>query len=271
MSDEKKLVDGDDELERTLLGAARDDVPSHESVRGMLAAAGVSGALTAVGSAEAAEVGAGSISTTASATAPAAAGLLTVVKWAGIGVVTGTLTVVGLDLVQQPEADPKAQPTPKAHTPRAAEAVQSPKEGAPAEDLATVESPPAVAQTASPRSAPPSSPSTNEPTKKHSSLAEEALLIDGARAAVSGGNGRQALSLLDRHAAEFPHGELRAEARYLRMEALVTAGQMDAARSIASGFVGGRSNGAYSARARVILGGGEKRQPTSAKEREHLE
>jgi hypothetical protein len=61
-------------------------------------------------------------------------------------------------------------------------------------------------------------------------LEKEANLLESARAVLAGDPAR-ALALLDRHAAEFPRGQLVAERSVLRIDALRRLGRLDEAQS----------------------------------------
>ncbi len=69
-----------------------------------------------------------------------------------------------------------------------------------------------------------------------SQLARERAIIDVARAAIARGRASSALSAIDRHAADFPRGQLTEEREGLRIIALVQAGRREEAQSRANQF-----------------------------------
>ncbi|MGC4066996.1 MAG: hypothetical protein QM784_20645 [Polyangiaceae bacterium] len=84
-------------------------------------------------------------------------------------------------------------------------------------------------------------------------LAEEAELLDRARAAVARGDASIALGILDRHRSRFPLGRLRPESIYLRMQALRLRGDADGAAQAAEALLEANPNGPQSAAARALL------------------
>lgn len=106
-----------------------------------------------------------------------------------------------------------------------------------------IESEPNIAQPTEP-SRPARASTREEPTPMarseiettESQLARERAVIDVARTAIARGNASSALSAIDRHAAEFPRGQLTEEREGLRIIALVQAGQRDEALRRASQF-----------------------------------
>lgn len=67
-------------------------------------------------------------------------------------------------------------------------------------------------------------------------LATEVRLIDGARAAIDGGDPARALALLDDHDRRFPGGALAPEAAALRVEALCASGRTTESQSAVRRF-----------------------------------
>ncbi len=68
------------------------------------------------------------------------------------------------------------------------------------------------------------------------SLSSERLLLEGARTALARDDGAAAMVSLDRHATKFPNGELAEEREALAIQALVSMGRRDEARSRATRF-----------------------------------
>jgi hypothetical protein len=75
-----------------------------------------------------------------------------------------------------------------------------------------------------------------EPRERDRSLAAERGLIEQARTALSREQGAAALAALERHARDFPQGELEEERESLRVHALVGLQQFDQARKIGARF-----------------------------------
>lgn len=74
------------------------------------------------------------------------------------------------------------------------------------------------------------------PTPRETLGAERAL-VGGARAALASGDALAALQALDRHAREFPRGQLREEREALAVLSLARAGRADAARDRGARFL----------------------------------
>ena len=84
-------------------------------------------------------------------------------------------------------------------------------------------------------------PATN-PKPASNELGEEMRLIDSARAHVSSGAAKQALSVLAAYDRRFPRGALRQEAAVLRVEALEKSGNEKRAAELAKKFVSEHPN-----------------------------
>jgi hypothetical protein len=84
-------------------------------------------------------------------------------------------------------------------------------------------------------------------------LLDELELLKGARAALRGGQGQQALDLLDRHARERPGSSLEAEATLLRIEAFSALGRKRDASELATRFVRDHPNSALGDRAKTFI------------------
>jgi hypothetical protein len=81
--------------------------------------------------------------------------------------------------------------------------------------------------------APPTRP---EPRERDRSLAAERALIEQARTALAREQSAAALAALERHARDFPQGELEEERESLRVQALVGLAQFGEARKIGARF-----------------------------------
>lgn len=103
MSEPRRLLEdaGDCDLTRAMLRSARDDAPSPEARRKTLVALGLGGSVIAAGTTASAASAASAVTTGgASATTVVSAGGAALVKWAGIGVLGGLLTLGGVQLAQ---------------------------------------------------------------------------------------------------------------------------------------------------------------------------
>jgi RNA polymerase sigma factor (sigma-70 family) len=83
-----------------------------------------------------------------------------------------------------------------------------------------------------------SEPDPSEPTESpaEATVAQEAGLLQRARAALQAGDGRTAIAHLDDHAARFPSGALSEEREASRVDALCATGDPDGARAAAGRF-----------------------------------
>jgi hypothetical protein len=81
----------------------------------------------------------------------------------------------------------------------------------------------------------PAAPAASSDTKD-AKLASERVLIDMARTAVGRGQGDAALEALQRHAREFPRGQLAEDREWLAIQALLLTGRTDAAKQRAERF-----------------------------------
>lgn len=88
-----------------------------------------------------------------------------------------------------------------------------------------------------------------------SSLTDELHLLDEARGHLRAGNAAACLATLDRYAAAHPKGGLGLEARVLRVDALVTSGRIDEARSLAQRTLSESPKGPHAARLQRLVDG----------------
>jgi hypothetical protein len=86
-----------------------------------------------------------------------------------------------------------------------------------------------------------------------SSLEGEVAALDGARAALAGGDPSRTLGLLDQYQQAFPRGALRPEASYLRIQALSKSGQAGAARELAARFLASHPKSPHAAQLQALL------------------
>jgi pyruvate/2-oxoglutarate dehydrogenase complex dihydrolipoamide acyltransferase (E2) component len=120
---------------------------------------------------------------------------------------------------------PPALPLPAPAPPPAAPAVAPQPEPA-APRAVRAENPPARAEHAA----------KTEARERDRNLGAERGLIEQARTALAREQGAAALAVLDRHARDFPQGELEEERESLRVQALVGLGQSDQARKTGARF-----------------------------------
>ena len=107
----------------------------------------------------------------------------------------------------------------------------------------------------SPVSGPPSNPAlvAKLAAPPSATFATDIALLTESRAALRSGNGRRALSLLDRYAREASSTALDAEATLLRVEALSTLGRHDDAALLARRFIQDNPNSALADRAKRFV------------------
>ena len=87
-----------------------------------------------------------------------------------------------------------------------------------------------------------------------SGVQAELASLDQARAALAAGAPARALSLLDAYAAAFPRASMAQEATVLRVEALVRAGDLPAARRVGDAFLANNPRSPSAAHVRSLLG-----------------
>lgn len=187
-----------------------------------------------------------SLAAGAGAKAAASAGLagtLKIAVWVGVGMAFGALTTTtALVALRGPAAEPTsvARPAPREANPVVK--ADPPVEQAPvAEPTDTTTIPLEV--TSKPTTLRPPQPSP-------SSLAAEMRLLETARAALSGGDARRALSLIQEHEREFPAGSLSEERRASKVFALCELGRRAEAARAAAEFL--RTAPASPLRGRVL-------------------
>ena len=101
-----------------------------------------------------------------------------------------------------------------------------------------------------PTGAPLPAPPTTTPDS--SDLAKEVALVDDARF-YAASNPDRALRILDERKARFPNGAFSVEARLLRIEILVTKGDLESARAEAAPLLRDRPDSPAARRARALL------------------
>jgi hypothetical protein len=250
MSDPNRLLETDNsQLARTLLAAAREERPSNRAIERTLLA--VSAGAAVMGAAAAAG-GAGAGSAAGSSGASVLGGI---VKWLGIGAVSGLITAgAATQLAPSGDPEPEAAPPPRV----------LPSEPPPAR--AVVRAPPAH-EPAEPEPAPQPSRSSVRPSSRAAevatppieevdpSLNAEVAALDRARTALSGGDPARALSELEGYDRQFSGGKMSPEALYLRMEASEERGDRAAAQAAARELLARHPRSPHAARARQLLSG----------------
>jgi hypothetical protein len=284
MTDPPRLSTSDPNgLAATLLRSADADDPPGASRQRMLIAASVG--------AEAFVASSGASGAVASAGAASSFGALAI-KWAAIGIATGGLTIGATQLARpsRPAGDPRAVPAatvlPKAAIPSepapVTQPITAPAAVESAADLAPRPSRPAAApislelagqpaerdalRVATGRAEPaplppagaapdliPAAPGRVDPASAALALADEVKALDGVREELARGKTALTLTLLDRYDRDFPSGRLAPESQLLRIEALVHAGERDAAERLARDFLVNHPTSAHGARVRSLL------------------
>jgi hypothetical protein len=239
--------ESESDVERLLLRAGRAGAPASAKRRALLVASGATAASTL-----AAE----------GASAAAKAGSAFALKWVGVVGLTAAGAAMGTVGWHEAHAvDPTAAavvrpaPEPVARsTPRAA-AVAPPSAVFPAPSAAAIDEPRRpVTPPPSPLGSRQSSPPLSAPLPSSSSgLPRELAMLDRARAALAEGDPALALSMIDAYFARFERPELAPEATVLAIQALVRAGDRDAARRRASAFLAANPSSPYAARVRSML------------------
>lgn len=259
MIDPQRLVQADDEFERSLLRSAHDDRPSHRALERMLLGLGVE--LSHLSSA-AASAGPG-------VTASSKLGGVVLAKWLLGGVALGLATISGIEAVgraTQVAERPARTPARQAVTRAAASSLSSPSRAAAPgpESLSSAARPEAPSKISSTQvrearamplpvaaSAVPSNsarpallataryaPSPAEPLPATATaLTEEMRLLEAARRSLASGDFRAALVALERYDRSFPTGALQPEASVLKVRALLAAGDRQGAETLGQHIV----------------------------------
>jgi hypothetical protein len=157
------------------------------------------------------------------------AGTMKIAMWVGVGMAVGALTTTtAIVAVRGPSTDASsARPAPR-ETNTVVVADLPAKESPVVEPTDTTTIPLEV--TSKPTASRPPQPSA-------SSLAAEMRLLETARAALSGGDARRALALIQEHEREFPSGSLSEERRASKVFALCELGRRAEAARAAAEFL----------------------------------
>jgi hypothetical protein len=237
LNDEPKrwLEDGASSFERELLASADFDRAPRRALSRTLASVQVAAAATLVAST--------AVGTSASV------GTLSVLKWVGIGVVSGLATMVAVETVT-PSAPANTAPSEPARVAVVAP-LPEPTPTRPSGKANALTPPP---DSRSPRNsagkAIERAPEVQSPETKQRDLARETSLVSEASRKVESGDAARALVLLDQYAREYPNGVLRPEAGVVRVRALVATGQRKEAEQLA----GSEPNSAHARSMQRALG-----------------
>ena len=99
-------------------------------------------------------------------------------------------------------------------------------------------------------------------------LRDEIAFLDGARAALSAGDGRRALELVRRYQEKFPRASFRPEATAIKIEALVKLDRQADARALAVRFVTENRGSLLAKRVAALVGLDEQAAPAGTNRHE---
>jgi len=170
------------------------------------------------------------------------AGTMKIAMWVGVGMAVGALTTTtAIVALRGPAADTSvARPTPRvANTVIEADPPVKETPAASPTDTTTIP----LEVTSKPTA-------LRTPQPSPSSLTAEMRLLETARAALSGGDARRALTLIQEHEREFPSGSLSEERRASKVFALCELGRRAEAARAAAEFL--RTAPASPLRGRVL-------------------
>ncbi len=238
MIDPTRLTEeaGGDELEGSLLRLARNEGPSADGRRKILAALAAASAASLTTQQAAATTGKG----------------MTAAKWSVLAV--AAVAIPAAILLRNADDPTPLKPVPSALNAPATEAKATPATpltGAPKD----AEGPAPMALEDLPTL--PSEVAANSGTpagKQQGSLADEVAQLQKAKLLLKGGSPAQALAELGTYAQRFPRPMLGAEATVLRIEALSQSGDGAHAKTLAEGFLSKNPNSPYAARLRSLTG-----------------
>ncbi len=91
--------------------------------------------------------------------------------------------------------------------------------------------------------------------EEDSTLAREIARVGAARSALAAGDPARTLTLLDAYEADFPKGAFTVEVSVLRVEALARSGQVEEARKLGDRFLAQHPDGAFARRVTATLQG----------------
>jgi hypothetical protein len=263
MTDPERISKRSAGLSGHLLRAGAAEQPSERGIERTLAALGVAGAIITTTSA----TSAAGVASAAGATSAASAGgtakavsATLLVKWIGIGVVSGVglagaaAVVTGpppaKQLVVAPLAAPRVVVAAAPIASQAAGPSVAPESPAPEATPTAALPPPRVSVAAA---APAPAPAPGEPELR-APLAAEVAFVDRARALLAAGQPQQGLSMLQGYEAQFPEARLLPEVLFLRLETCERLGRSAEARAAAQRLVDTFPQSPHSSKARQLLG-----------------
>jgi hypothetical protein len=240
MTDPTRLIEeaGGDELESSLLQLARNEGPSTDGRRKILAAIAAASAT--------------SLATQTAHAAGATSKSMTIAKWSVLAVVAVAIPTAIL-LRNNADETTAAKQVPSALKAPASEVKATPV-APPA--AAEPEGPPPVALEDLPTlpSETPASGAVPGAKQQQGSLADEVAQLQKAKLALKAGNPSQALAELGTYGQRFPRPMLGAEATVLRIEAFSQSGDAARAKTLAEGFLAKYPNSPYATRLRSLTG-----------------
>jgi hypothetical protein len=252
MSEPQRLLQeeqGGDELTRSLLRSARDDAPAPHARQKTMIALGLAGGVGATVTAATA--------TSTAATLAKGSASVALLKWIGVGVLGGVVTVGAVAVVQsRNSAAPSVAPSVKTA------ANPAPIEPAPIQTAAPAAEPaPSAAPIEEPAAKPAEAPKASAKPAEKTSLADEVAALDVARVALASGNAAAALRALDDHDRRFPGGALGPEATVMRIEALALRGDRASAARLGRAFLDAHPRSPHASRIRTLLSLGPQAAP----------
>lgn len=250
MSNLKLVPDEPTPLEKLLLDASRNEMPSAEHKANLRAALGLGISLAPPTSSASPTVASAPLASAPIAAPMVAVGRATATTTAKIAVGLGALAVAGaLWLTSGSDPAPVA--------PVASNAVEAP---ASAVEAPAVAVPPAAAPLPSVAQAAPAPPTkANSSTNAAEDLGEQIRLIEAARAGVASHDAKAALAALNSYSRKFPRGSFVQEATVLRIRALDQSGDSARATAMAKSFVARFPDSPHVARLRPIAERGASR------------
>jgi hypothetical protein len=242
MSDPRRLLhdEGSSEFEKSLVRSWDHEQPSNAARDATLVALGIGAGAAVTAAAGTASAAAGAGAAAGGSIAPkAAVGGLLFLKWWGIstvvvGTAVGAAWVVHAQRIMPPPVVPSSAPT---------------------ETTAIVPvSPPRDFVAPTPIPTAPPTHATLQPRPTSSSLNDEILEMDRARAALDSSDPARALELVDAYESKHPHGSFVQEAEVLRIQALLARGDRAAAERTGNRFLATYPKSPHAPRVRSLLG-----------------
>lgn len=233
MEEPKRLFESGTELERSILGSARDDAPAADLERRILKAMAATPVVDSPPTTP----------TLPSFLRPRAVVVAMATIALGVGITRGVFRA-------ESPAPTVVAPALTASPPEAPPALAEP--ASPKEDVAL--RPSDLPNAATPTSQVPSAlrarPAQPAPS---ASIERELELLDAVKAKLRAGDAAEASSTLDVYDSEFREGTLRPEATVLRVRTLLARGDRPAAEKVGADFLAKHSTGVHAKRIRALL------------------